>query len=180
MIQRRFWLERLEALWRSKSVIWLSGVRRSGKTVLCQSLPDDQFFDCELPRMRRELADPESFLHGLRGQRVVLDEIHRLGNPSELLKIAADHYRDVRHWRDKRGHEVDFVWVRRGRPPLGIECKWSADQYSPEGAQAFARAYPKAEMVVVAQDVQRPCRRKFGATEFEFLSLPGLIQRMSA
>ncbi len=29
---------------------------------------------------------------GLRGRRIVLDEIHRLQSPSELLKIAADHY----------------------------------------------------------------------------------------
>jgi len=36
--------------------------------------------------------DPQSFLDGLRGRRIVLDEIHRLSNPSELLKIAADHY----------------------------------------------------------------------------------------
>jgi len=28
-------------------------------------------------------------------RRVVLDEIHRLVNPSELLKIAADHFRDI-------------------------------------------------------------------------------------
>jgi hypothetical protein len=379
MIQRRTWLERLETLWRGRSVLWLSGVRRAGKTVLCQSLPDVEYFDCELPRVRRELADPEAFLRSLRGRRVVLDEIHRLGNPSELLKIAADHFRDVRivatgsstlgaarkfrdtlagrkaelwltpmtladldtfqrpdlrhrllhgglppyflspelperefqewmdaywakdiqelfrlerrhsfqtlfelllaqsgglfeatkfaapceisrvtvqnylrvleatfvvhvvrpfssrrqaeiiaapkvygfdtgfvcahrgwsalrrddlghlwehfvlneiqaatqsrdlrHWRDKRGHEVDFVWVRRGRAPLGIECKWSADQFSPEGARAFARAYPQAKIVVVAQDVERPYRRKFGGTEIEFLGLPGLIQRMSA
>ncbi|MBE7461529.1 MAG: hypothetical protein HS112_13535 [Zoogloeaceae bacterium] len=32
----------------------------------------------------------------MSGQRVVPDEVHRLGNPSELLKIAADHYRDTR------------------------------------------------------------------------------------
>ncbi len=51
-----------------------------------------EYFDCELPRVRRQMEDPESFLKGLRNQRVVLDEIHRLPNPSELLKIAADHY----------------------------------------------------------------------------------------
>jgi predicted AAA+ superfamily ATPase len=38
------------------------------------------------------LMDPQSFLDALRGRRIVLDEIHRLSNPSELLKIAADHY----------------------------------------------------------------------------------------
>jgi predicted AAA+ superfamily ATPase len=38
------------------------------------------------------MVEPQSFLDGLRGKRLVLDEIHRLQNPSELLKIAADHY----------------------------------------------------------------------------------------
>jgi len=42
------------------------------------------------------LADPESFLEDHRGQRIVLDEIHRLDAPSEILKVAADHYPDVR------------------------------------------------------------------------------------
>lgn len=41
------------------------------------------------------MEDPEGFLEGLKGHRVVLDEIHRLDNPTELLKIAADHYRDT-------------------------------------------------------------------------------------
>jgi hypothetical protein len=42
------------------------------------------------------LEDPQAFLEGLRGRRIVLDEIHRLDNPSELLKIAADHYPQCR------------------------------------------------------------------------------------
>jgi predicted AAA+ superfamily ATPase len=93
MVHRLFWLDLIEHAWRTRSVIWLSGVRRVGKTCLCQSLPNVEYFDCELPRVRRMLLDPQSFLDGLRGRRIVLDEIHRLSNPSELLKIAADHYR---------------------------------------------------------------------------------------
>lgn len=93
---RRFWLDRIRAAWRSRSVVWLSGVRRAGKTTLCRGLPQAEYFDCELPRTRRMLDQSEAFLSGLRGRAVVLDEIHRLDNPSELLKIAADHYRDVR------------------------------------------------------------------------------------
>ncbi len=95
MVQRRYWQELLEKAWKRRSVLWLHGVRRAGKTVLCQSLPHVEYFDCELPSTRRMMGDPESFLDGLRGKRAVLDEIHRLDNPSELLKIAADHYRDV-------------------------------------------------------------------------------------
>ena len=95
MVQRLYWQEMLEKAWKRRTVLWLHGVRRAGKTVLCQSLPRIEYFDCELPRTRRTMEDAEGFLDGLRGKRVVLDEIHRLGNPSELLKIAADHYRDV-------------------------------------------------------------------------------------
>jgi predicted AAA+ superfamily ATPase len=96
MVKRQYWLKIIETAWKRKNVIWLSGVRRSGKTVLAQSLGGIEYFDCELPHVRRRMEDPESFLEGLEGKRVVLDEIHRLPNPSELLKIAADHYPTVR------------------------------------------------------------------------------------
>ena len=72
------------------------GVRRTGKTLLSQSIPNVDYLDCELPSIRRQLADPESFLRERQGSTVVLDEIHRLENPSEVLKIAADHFPGVR------------------------------------------------------------------------------------
>jgi hypothetical protein len=96
MVNRRYWQNRIEKLWTERSVLWLTGARRTGKTFLTKSLPDIEYFDCELPRVRAMMDDPEGFLAGLRGKRVVLDEVHRLANPSELLKIAADHFPDVR------------------------------------------------------------------------------------
>ncbi len=92
MIKREFWLNCIETAWERRSVVWLSGVRRVGKTCLCQTLADIEYFDCELPRVRRLMDDPQAFLDSLPNKRIVLDEIHRLPNPSELLKIAADHY----------------------------------------------------------------------------------------
>jgi predicted AAA+ superfamily ATPase len=96
MKPRPEWTQRIEQAWRRRSVVWLPGVRRSGKTTLCHSLTDAEYFDCELPRVRRQLEDPEAFLGELQGKRVVLDEIHRLDRPAELLKIAADHHPTVR------------------------------------------------------------------------------------
>lgn len=96
MVQRSFWIDLIERQWRRRSVIWLCGVRRAGKTVLCQSMKNVEYFDCELPRVRRTMEEPEEFLSGLMGKRIVLDEIHRLPHPSELLKIAADHFPSVR------------------------------------------------------------------------------------
>lgn len=42
------------------------------------------------------MEDPQSFLDDLRAHKIVLDEVHRLDNPSEILKIAADHYPDIK------------------------------------------------------------------------------------
>ena len=92
MVKRSYWVNQLEKAWEKRSIIWLAGVRRVGKTFLCQSLDNIEYFDCELPRIRRLMEDPEAFLRGVKGKRIILDEIHRLDNPSELLKIAADHY----------------------------------------------------------------------------------------
>lgn len=342
--------------------------------MLCQSLPEVEYFDCELPRERRRMEDPQSFLDGLPGKTIVLDEIHRLGNPSELLKIAADHYpgvrvlatgsstlgasskfrdtlagrkseiwlppmgqddlqdfrktdlhhrflhgglppffltdllperefqewmdaywakdiqelfrlerrysflrftelliaqsggifeagkfarpcevsrgtitnylavleathvahvvrpfsthrpteivsspkvyafdtgffcsyrgwrdlrpedmgplwehwvlnelhirfpfRKVSYWRDKRGHEVDFVWVEPGKEPAAIECKWSADGFDPTGIRAFRRQYPGGKNFVVARDVDRSYLQSCQGLPIRFLSLKELI-----
>jgi predicted AAA+ superfamily ATPase len=95
MVDRSYWQGALEQAWQKRSLVWLAGVRRAGKTFLCQSLDGIEYFDCELPRTRRLMDDPESFLAERRGNRIVLDEVHRLANPSELLKIAADHFPDT-------------------------------------------------------------------------------------
>lgn len=93
MENRPFWLNQIHQAWKERSVIWLNGVRRVGKTTLCKSLPTHEYFDCELPKIRRLLEDPEAFFKSVSTAKpIVLDEIHRLPNPSEVLKIAADHF----------------------------------------------------------------------------------------
>jgi predicted AAA+ superfamily ATPase len=96
MVPRPFWKTAIEDAWERKSVVWLRGVRRVGKTTLAQSLDRIRYFDCELPGVRRRIESPESFLRHNRGARLVLDEVHRLPSPSEVLKIAADHFPDTR------------------------------------------------------------------------------------
>jgi uncharacterized protein len=377
MVHRHFWLDKLEAAWKRRSVLWLSGVRRAGKTVLSQSLPDTEYFDCELPRIRRMLDDPEGFLRDLGKKTIVLDEIHRLENPSEVLKIAADHFRkmkvlatgsstlgasakfrdtlagrkeelwltpmttadledfsqpdlhhrflhgglppfflseslperefqewmdaywakdvqelfrlerrqsfqrfaellmaqsggifeatkfarpcevsrttianylavleatfvvhvirpysshrsteiisapkvygfdtgfvcyhrgwhalrrddmgllwehfvlnemqahlqsrNIRYWRDKRGHEVDFVLAGRKKPAIAIECKWSATEFEPINLQAFRRRYPHGDNLVVANDVDRSFSRSYGDLRIKFVGLAALVSEL--
>jgi predicted AAA+ superfamily ATPase len=96
MVRRDYWIERVEKLWSLRSIVWLTGVRRVGKTCLAKSLADVEYFDCDELAVRRTLRDPMPFLAGLRERRVVLDEVHHLDDPSAVLKNAADHFPDVR------------------------------------------------------------------------------------
>jgi len=381
MINRKNWKKLVESAWKRKSVIWLAGVRRVGKTCLTQSLNNVEYFDCELPRVRQIMEDPQDFWDNFdspNGKRVILDEIHCLDNPSQLLKIAADHYpavrvlatgsstlgasgkfrdtlagrktnlwltsmtqadlddfgktdlkhrflhgglppffladelperdyqewmdaywakdiqelfrlerrgaflkfaellmvqsggmfqaqsfaqpcgvsqptitnylraleetfvvhvirpfhsrrskeivsapkvyafdtgfvcyyrgwtslrdkdlgdlwehfvlneifaatqcRTVNYWRDKRKHEIDFIWAPRGRAPLAIECKWSVGEFNPGTLRSFRQLHPDGDNVVVAHDVDRPFKRTCDGMVVHFENLEGLVRRLT-
>lgn len=96
-IRRDAWLSRIRKLWATRSIVWLSGVRSVGKTTLAGMLPEARFFNCDLPSVRRSLADAELFLEGQRADAtLIFDEVHQLDDPSLLLKILADEHPTVR------------------------------------------------------------------------------------
>lgn len=105
-IHRPYWDARLADAWRAAPIAWLSGVRRSGKTTIARGLDAARFLNCDLPSVQRELDDPEAFFAGIvasaRRSRagkptlVVFDEIHRLRDPSAVLKIGADAFPGLR------------------------------------------------------------------------------------
>ena len=97
MIQRTSWLQRIRAAWSRRPIVWLSGVRRVGKTTLAKMLGDATYLNCDLPSTQRALADPELFYEcQQQGATLIFDEVHRLPDPSQLLKIAADQYSSLR------------------------------------------------------------------------------------
>lgn len=60
---------------------------------MCKQIPEAAYFNCDLPSTQRRLEDPEFFLSSQREDRpVILDEVHRIADPSSLLKIAADEF----------------------------------------------------------------------------------------
>jgi uncharacterized protein len=93
MIRRPYWIQRIEQSWGKRPIVWLSGVRRVGKTTLAKMFSKAVFQNCDLPSVNRGLEDPELFYNALEpGTIVIFDEIHRLKDPSRLLKIGADAY----------------------------------------------------------------------------------------
>ncbi|MBI1865623.1 MAG: AAA family ATPase, partial [Nitrospirae bacterium] len=97
MVARRYWIDRINAAWRKRPIVWLAGVRRVGKTTLARMWPDAVYLNCDLPSVVRRLEDPELFFREQpKGAIVVLDEVHRLPDPSRTLKIAADAFPSLR------------------------------------------------------------------------------------
>lgn len=93
MIKRPHWEKTIQDAWKEVSIVWLSGVRRSGKTTLTQSLMDGKeilYVNCDLPVTADRVRDPELFFRSCEKQVIVFDEIHQLSDPSRLLKIGAD------------------------------------------------------------------------------------------
>jgi predicted AAA+ superfamily ATPase len=81
MFPREFWIKKIQEAWRLRSIIWLVGVRRIGKTTLVKSLSEAHkagknaengvehrsllYYDCELKRNRDLIeSDVEEFWQG--------------------------------------------------------------------------------------------------------------------
>jgi predicted AAA+ superfamily ATPase len=97
MIYRKSWTTRLLEGWRHRPIVWLAGVRRTGKTTLARMLSPSVYLNCDLPSSIQRLEDPELFFGAIDpGTIVILDEVHRLADPSNVLKIAADTFPSLR------------------------------------------------------------------------------------
>lgn len=98
MIERAFWQRRIEAAWEEAPVVWLSGVRRSGKTTLAEGLGSDRvlYIDCDLPAVEEMVRDPQLFFGQCTKPVVIFDEIHQLRDPARVLKIAADRFPNLK------------------------------------------------------------------------------------
>jgi predicted AAA+ superfamily ATPase len=101
---------------------------------------------------------------GLLWEHFVLNEL-----------MAHRQSRDIRYWRDKQHHEIDFILSHRNQPPVAIECKWSASGFRPESLIAFRKQYPRGENFVVSHDVDRAFTRTHHNLTVRFVSLGELI-----
>ncbi len=92
MVQRHYWIDRITTSWSKRSIVWLAGVRRSGKSTLMKSLAHASFFNCDDSDIQEKMQHETEFLNSVKTPVLILDEIHQLDNASELLKIAADDF----------------------------------------------------------------------------------------
>ena len=143
---------------------WFSG----GSSAEIVSAPKVYGFDTGFVCYHRGWNELRSEDLGLLWEHLVLNEMH------SHLQSRAIHY-----WRSKQGAEVDFVLTPRGKPPIAIECKWSADGFESRRLRAFRARHPKGVNFVVATDVEERVTKRFGKVWVRFVSLEGLIEELT-
>ena len=94
---------------------------------------------------------------GILWEHLVLDEL-----------MARLQVRNVRYWRDKNGHEIDFVLAGRRSAPVAIECKCRAAEFDPRALRHFRSMYPDGKNLVAVLDLKEPYRRRIDGLEIWF------------
>lgn len=81
---------------------------------------------------------------------------------------------EIRFWRDKQRHEIDFVLPRARDVCDVIECKWSSEAFNPKNLARFREAYPKGRNFVVSPRRTPPLTRKEAGLEVTHVGLERL------
>jgi predicted AAA+ superfamily ATPase len=83
--------------------------------------------------------------------------------------------RRVHYWRDKAGHEVDFV-IPRGRDAVdAIECKWDPAELDGRSLAAFRARHQSGANYLITPQVTPAWTRRVGGLEIQ-VGNPSLIQ----
>jgi predicted AAA+ superfamily ATPase len=84
-----------------------------------------------------------------------------------VLEHLQAHYPDTPacYWRDKQGHEVDFVLARRRDEVDAIECKWNPAAFDPSALRLFRGYYPRGRNYLVTPSGDPAYSKYYGDLE---------------
>jgi uncharacterized protein len=68
----------------------------------------------------------------------------------------------ARYWRDKGGHEVDFVLAHRREEVDAVECKWDTRAFDSTALKVFRGYYPKGRNYLVTPSAVTPYTKSYG------------------
>jgi predicted AAA+ superfamily ATPase len=93
--------------------------------------------------------------------------------------------RSINYWRDKSGHEIDFVLRnKKNNSTTAIECKFLTGQDDSTLAslaknfEAFRHHYPQGENLVVASNIDTSIKRHCNDLPISFVSAHDLIKEI--
>ncbi len=96
-----------------------------------------------------------------------------------VLEHLQAHFPDtpVRYWRDKAGHEIDFVLAHRRDEVDVVECKWDARAFDASALRVFRGFYPKGKNYLVTPSAEPAYAKRFGTLTVRVCTPSGLHRR---
>lgn len=121
----------------------------------------------ELTKMPKVYGFDTGFVSFVRGWEPLRhDDLGSLWEHIVLEYLQAHRYHEkILYWRDKAGHEVDFVIARDRAAVDAIECKWDADRFDPGALRVFRTLHPRGRNFLVTPRRQDPYQRRYGDLE---------------
>jgi hypothetical protein len=84
----------------------------------------------------------------------------------------------LRYFRTRMGHEVDFVLMRAGKPWVAIEVKTSDSDLAPSLLYFAERARPALALQVVLEEPRERRLEDIGKTEVRVISVARLLANL--
>lgn len=123
----------------------------------------------------RHALRPEDL--GFMWEHCVLNELH------STLQTRTIHY-----WRDKRGHEIDFVVHNKSRQNVAaIECKFNTSHNElikvslnslAKNFEIFRSHYPEGDNFIVSHNIDTPFKRTYKDLTIHFVNPKKLIKQL--
>jgi len=78
---------------------------------------------------------------------------------------------NLHYWRDKAKNEIDFIVKLRGKPPIAIECKWQAKEFTSKSITKFRELHPDGLNILVSNDITARRTKSFGDAQVTLVPL---------
>jgi len=85
----------------------------------------------------------------------------------------------IYYWRDKRGHEIDFILTPQKKRPIAIETKWKEEYFDPKNLIIFRQRYPAGENYVVSHNIDKSFNRRYKDIRVKFLNIADFVKEIS-
>lgn len=131
----------------------------------------------EIVKMPKAYAFDTGFVSFARGWDPLRAEDRGVLWEHLVLEHLQSHRPDetVRYWRDKAGHEVDFVLAPRREEVDAIECKWDPAAFEPGALRIFRSLYPKGRNYLVVPSAEARFTKRYGDLRVEVCTPAGLV-----
>jgi predicted AAA+ superfamily ATPase len=100
---------------------------------------------------------------GLLWEHLVLDILRTFIIPYKIL-----------YWRDKSGHEIDFVIPSKNRSVHTIECKINPDQFKTKSLKTFRELYPRGNNFVICPFLSESYNQNVNGYQIKFCAIEHL------